>query len=946
MSRLSLNLLGAFCAKLDETPADGFDYDKVRALLAYLAVESDRAHRRDRLAALLWPDQDRRHALQSLSQALYTLRLAIDDHNADPPFLLIKPRTLQFNRASDHWLDTTTLTDALESVRNRQLGTSPDGEGDLNCLRKAVEDYRGDFLAGVAFDGCPDYEEWLVMQRERYRRGVGELLRLLVEGYEGLEESSLALGFAADWLALDPWQEESHRAIIRILAADGQTTAALAQFERCRRILADELGVVPSAETVTLVDRIRRRRAGDGGAQTRLPAMLTPLIGREEELIEIRRLVQEANRRLICLTGPGGSGKTALAIAAASSLAHQYADGVAFVALAPLDSVQGIVPAIAQAVGYAFRHESDTRQQLFDYLRPREMLLVMDNFEHLIAGATVVTELLQTADGIAVLATSRAALNAPQEHLLPVKGLPIPESAPGDVEITGERTEAAKDGSAVTLFLHHVQRRNPDFAPSQSDEKAIIEVCRQVAGMPLAILLAASWGDVLSPSQIASRLAQEPDDQSSAGIDLLTVDWQTLPERQRSMRTVLAQSWVLLSEADQRTLAALAVFRGSFSSEAARRVAGASLKQVRVFVEKSLVQRDGEDRYTIHELLRQYAAERLIADPNWARQAHDRHSQVYAEAVQSWDLALRGKGQKEALQAFAIDIDNVRAAWRHVVEAGATSSIEQMLDGVYSFYEWRSRYETGLTSCRQAIDQISEHSSEHDSEQGVETELVLAQLEVWQGFFQRMLGDVQAATRSTSSGLKRLDRLERTGKDVRIVRAVALYRMGQVAVLDDRDGAESLWRQSLLLFRQAGDHWWKSQVEDAFGMLFFNRGQFEEGLRLLESSLATRRLLDDRRGMAHALRNIGEVYGTHGRIEDSLFVLRESIDLYEQLGDRYGAATSRFESATKLMYSGRFSEVTSLLEKAVERVRSPRSAQFPCHCPSYSGVELHQSRRL
>jgi len=406
------------------------------------------------------------------------------------------------------------------------------------------------------------------------------------------------------------------------------------------------------------------------------------------------------------------------------------------------------------------------------------------------------------------------------------------------------------------------------------------------------------------------------------------------------MRDVLDHSWALLDEADRRIFAALSVFRSGFSAETAKRVAGASLRQLRSFVEKSLLQRVGDDRYAIHELLRQYASEQLDGMPALAAEVRNRHCLTFAEAVHAWNLALRGEEQLNAMEAFVADIDDVRVAWNHGLQVTQTSLLRQMVEGLCSYYEWRSLYESGEAVCRSAIARLEEM----DADDGQ----TIAQLQLWHGVFLRVLGNVKEAARSTSDALARLDRLERTGEDVTIRRAIALHRMAEITGDGDRPKAERLWRQSLLLLRQRGDRWWRSQVEDALGLMLFSFGRPEQARELLESSLAAQRLLGDRRGMARSLTCIAQVLKTQGHTLEALRFDREAVAMCEALGDRYGATRSRFEMATTLMYMGRFAEATPLLQETArdfEELGARKALGFVVHIQGWNYTNLGQYDR-
>ncbi len=265
-----------------------------------------------------------------------------------------------------------------------------------------------------------------------------------------------------------------------------------------------------------------------------------PFVGREKLLGEIRAHLLDPTCRLLTLTGPGGCGKTRLAVETAARLADQFPDGVYFASLAALHSVDSIVPGVAQALEVTFSPEGDPRQQLRDYLRGKTLLLVLDNFEHLLDGAALVGDFLQAAPHIKILVTSRISLNLQGETLLPIPGMTIPDSLPADLADLLQY-------SSVMLFLEGARRVVPGFEPGAADWEPVLRICRLVGGMPLGILLAAAWLRLLSPAEIAAEI-------TAHSLDFLEGEWQEVPERQRSLRAVFDYSWRLLSEREQAHL--------------------------------------------------------------------------------------------------------------------------------------------------------------------------------------------------------------------------------------------------------------------------------------------------------------------------------------------------------------------------------------------------------
>ncbi len=570
IARLCLSLLGAFSVILDGNPIHGLKTAKVRALLAYLAVERARPHRREALVGLLWPNFPESAARTSLRYALTSLRKALGDGQAQSPYLLVAGETIQFNPAGDYWLDVQAFDDRLKPA-------SPTEDGYAR-LEEAVALYRGSFLEGFGLRDSSAFDEWSLLVREQLQRQATQALSRLAGWHGQSGHYEKACDFARQQIELEPWQEDAHRQLMRLLVESGQRPAALAQFETCRRSLAEELGIEPAAETIQLYERIRDGLIDVAPAEEapphNLPAALSPLIGRQGELAEIEERLLDSACRLLTLLGPGGIGKTRLALEAAACLVKYFRQGAYFVPLAPLQSCESIPPAIARSLGFNFSPGGEPFQQLLDYLRKKELLLVLDNFEHLLEGANLIIEILQAAPGVKALVTSREGLNLREEFLLPLGGLDYPEP-----KIQGPLTF-----DAVRLFLEGARRVCPHYRASDEDLAQIGLVCRKVQGMPLAVLLAASWMELLSPVEIAHQV-------SSHSLDFLEADWRDVPARQRSLRLVFDHSWRLLSKSEQQLFASLSVFRGSFSQAAAEAVTGASLRDLLHLVNKSMLAR-------------------------------------------------------------------------------------------------------------------------------------------------------------------------------------------------------------------------------------------------------------------------------------------------------------------------------------------------------------------
>lgn len=712
MPRLFLTLLGTFQVAVDRTPITEFHSNKVRVLLSYLAVEADRPHERSHLATLLWPNLSSEHASTLLRQALHRLGQVLQTAQQSHPPLLVTRQSVQFNPAVDYLLDVTQFTTLIAmaaSHRHRRL------DGCQSCiekLRQAVTLYRGEFLAGFSDMDALPFQEWLLIWRARLSHQFARALDQLASYHAQQGEHDQAIADLRRWLEIEPWREETHRQLMVLLARSGERSAALVQFEQCRQALAADLHMTPTAETVALYRRIQYGALGDGSSlgiapsaphaghalPADLPAQIGPLIGRARELAQIGERLVDVDCRLLTLVGPGGSGKTWLAIAAATAARSAFRDGVIFISLAAVPAVDHIAAELLRGVGLP---EDSAEEQLSSYLQGKEILLVLDSFEHLVAGADLLTRLLRAVRGLTLLVTSRIPLSLEPEWLFSVAGL----ATPPDRRIDGEPV-ILEDYPATQLFLHIARKVRPDFAPDAEQRQAIACVCQVVAGLPLAIRLAAAGVDRYQPSAIVALLRQD--------FDLLTSNMRDTPERHRSMRAVFAGSWQLLITEEQRLLAYCAVFAGAFSSNAVvavceprsilneRSVGKREPGQLRssiislleTLVSKSLVQRIDVGRYELLALVRHYAAERLEATFD-AIAVRTRHSRFYLGLLAYHADLATSPTIGEAAVLLDSELDNIRTAWRWAVAQADLPAIEKSLKALADFSVLRGMYEEG-----------------------------------------------------------------------------------------------------------------------------------------------------------------------------------------------------------------------------------------------------------
>ncbi|MBN1669322.1 MAG: hypothetical protein JW862_19680 [Anaerolineales bacterium] len=535
MAALNLKFLGEFTVQFAGQPLKAFATDKDRALLAYLALESSHPHRRESLVGMFWPQKPEHLARHSLSQALFSLRKLFPLETGLRLFEAT-PKEIQF-RLDDCWLDTR----AFDELNHRVAGHGHDpGFVCRLCthyLEEVADLFRGDLLAGLSLEGCAAFEEWLLLQREFYRQKMLSVLQQLAANHQHLGNYEEAFDYASRWVALDSLDEAAHRQVMRLHSLQGRETAALEQYRVCRDILNRELGFEPQQETTDLYQHIAAHTPVVDLVPAvchNLPSALTPCIGRQVELEKLCLKLADNTCRLLTLLGPGGSGKTCLALEAGWSLLPVFPDGVFLVKLDTRQSHPSLAAIISQVVGLPlsskgkFASLSGRRgiaYQLCSYLKDQQVLLILDGFEGMLTEIDLILEILQRAPAVKVFATSRTRLSLDGEHVYRLDGLGYPSP---------DHHSGLGDYDAIQLFVNVAQRAQPGFALTRENQAAVAELCRLVDGLPLGILLAAAWAGTIEPHQMLKEIQHEP--------DFLSAEWLDLPERHRNLRSTFDYS--------------------------------------------------------------------------------------------------------------------------------------------------------------------------------------------------------------------------------------------------------------------------------------------------------------------------------------------------------------------------------------------------------------------
>ena len=869
---------------------------KAMALLAYLAATQSR-HRREELATLLWPESGQDAAHSALRNAIWILRQS-------PISDLIRADRSSVSLVEGDQL-RVDIARFRELVRSSDLHGHPPAEACSTCapaLREAVDiSSAGPFMQSFSLPNTSGFDDWQIAEREALQRDRIDVLTRLVGFYHRQNELDQALHFARLWLESDPLNEEAHRMTIRFLSNLGRRGEAIRCYERCREILQRELGLEPDRTTVELAEQVRQQPAESDAMlrprnPTNLPSVTSQFVGRRQESAQLRELLTSSESRLVSLVGLGGSGKSRLAVKTGHDLLPTFSDGV-FVIPVPTDERKGhLATAMAEVVKTRLtRGEHDKLEtQLIRGLRDREMLLILDGMERAQEQAPFLVDLLSGAPNLRVLVTSREPMQVGAETVLHLHGLPTP-----DPEADAEDAASA---DAIQLLRVLSRRFDPSFDPTPEDLGGMGSAARLVDGFPLGLELAAAWSRTLPWNKIAARIA--------SSLDFLTSTQRDRPERHRSLRTIFDQTWNLLPEGEQATLRRLAVFEGGFSSDAAEEIAGAPASVLAALVNKCLIRRGSADRYHLHELLRQFARERL----NTEEEKYDTlkaHSAYYLDYVVALFGQLKGRRQNEALQTMRQDLENIRSAWMTAIEIQDVERLKKAASGLFLYYDMRTHFD-------EAAILFSELAQSAETFSPVDP-LLKGYADLLHGWFlhdawpieaeqlvenglaaltEQPFGEVAAlGTIIASYAMKNPDaeaiasRLEqsiafyRSAED-RWGEALALAALSRPTYTVDPEQAETLGRASLRLHREIGDYWGEALILFSLAAYDEEAGRYGQAkVRYTESQRLLQRIGRDVYGVIDCLVCRARLARRLGETEEAAELTNEAGRLARRIGN-------------------------------------------------------------
>jgi predicted ATPase/DNA-binding SARP family transcriptional activator len=920
MSKISIALLGALQVSRDGAPLTQFESVKVRALLAYLAAEAGKPHDRGKLAGLLWPGWPQEAAQKNLRHALYSLRKLL----GDPPYLEANRQSVRLSPGDDCQVDTL----ALEAALNR-LHRDPAQAGSLSSWFEAR---CGPFLDGFTLADSPEYEEWVLSRSAYHNRQMLEAFSLLADWHEALNNLNLAETFARRQLELEPWREEAHQQLMRALARQGQRSQALAQYEACRKALDEGLGAQPGAETTRLHALIQSGQYPAGqyppeptapapaprGFRQRprhnLPRQVTPLVGRERETRELQARL--ASAPLVTITGPGGMGKSRLALHIAETCLERYADGAWWVDLAPLSSPELVPLNIARSVDMVVDAKPEVLSALLAYLQPRQLLVVLDNCEHLVeACAQVADAILRACPQVTLLATSREVLGIVGEALYPLSALSFPDldRLPG--------VEQAAGYAAVHLFALRAEAARPGFKLDAGNILAVAQVCAHLDGIPLAIELAAARVAAMQVEEIAARLGD--------CFALLAAGRRAALPRHQTLRASIEWSYNLLSPAEQRLLQRCSVFAGDWSLEAAEAVGcdqaivpSQVLSLLSQLADKSLVSpsfRAGQPtRYRLLETIQRFAAEKL-AEARLEEDARDHHLLYYLALAERAKGGLRSPEMPRLLELLEAELENIRRAldyalihpgsedWR--LEAGL-----RVASALHFFWHPRNRHAEGLNWLERLLAAEEAARGGHDlPTRRIPWRAKALYVAAWMANYVGNYTRVKKYTKESQKWYRTLGPAGRCGL------AAAQMVEGSRIFYHQGDIQESkrLLEKSRAVFLEEGDLFNASEACLLLGMIAMYSFDYETAQSYDTERLKLAQALGDPDGIAFGQFNLGLLCYRQGNEDRARRLFEQSMEAFRSIHHTFATSLSIYRLIELEGSQGHYARAEELAEELV-----------------------------
>jgi predicted ATPase/DNA-binding SARP family transcriptional activator/predicted negative regulator of RcsB-dependent stress response len=889
---LEARLLGQFEVRMDNKPI-AIPSRPAQSLAAFLLLNPGIEHRREKLAGILWPDATEKNALSNLRHALWRLRAAIESKRSrrtTQPHLLTDDISITWNTKSEYWLDASAL------LRGFAEKTSADEQ------MQALNQYRGELLPGF-------YDDWAVLERERLRSVYEQRMTRLLDRLQEEQRWETLIESAEKWIALGLVPEAAFRAMMIAYSRLGDRSKVAGTWQRLVESLRKDLGVEPSEQSRLLYEELKTggpamvsaaptagKPPAPSAPPNNLPIALTKFIGREREMAEVTQLLETT--RLLTLIGPGGIGKTRLALQVGNSVLERFGEGVWLIELAPLTDPALLVPTVAAALGVKENPSRSIEQVLLEHLKQKRVLLILDNCEHMIDACTrLAAAWLRQTSHLKILVTSREALKVNGEIVSPVPALSLPDAA--------QASEDSVRSEAVRLFVERARFALPSFTVTDAAIDQMAQICRRLDGLALAIELAASRVDMFSLEEINRGTENR--------FQLLTEGNRAAMPRHQTLRACLDWSWDLFSEGEQVLFRRLAVFAGAWTREDAEQVCTDErlmrdqlLDLLASLVRKSAVAvqtREPVSRYRLLDTIRLYAYERMT-QAGEAEQISNQHRDWFLHLVEALDLqAQRNKPTAAWMARLAPEVDNLRAAleWCEKHEGGEGKGL-RLSGALGPFWEKQNALKEGREWLGKFLD-LSKDSSDA---------LARARSLYASGRLAYLQGDHAHAIAFFGQGL------EIEPPDPRLIAQIhsnlgeAFYRL-----LDYQPAAEHL-RRAIELGERIQDPVGVAYAQMQLGNVYHETGDHDRAVASFNGSLQAFREADQQTYIAAALSNLARIHQDRAEYEPAIEGYLEAIQLYENLDNRYGLCIAYDNLSVVYIDLGNYTEAMVYLDRDIQ----------------------------
>ncbi|MBV7336365.1 tetratricopeptide repeat protein [Chloroflexi bacterium TSY] len=954
---------------------------KPLALFIYLAV-TRQIHARDALAAFFWPEMPKGRT--QLRNNIWVIKKSLRDWadrwmDIDRNTVGLHPEADLWLDLTQFHHSLTLSQQQCETPKHPKHEACPDC---LPFLTQAIELCQDQFMAGFTLNDSPAFDEWQFFQREEVTREMTAALDKLIRYHRAEADFDQAIAYARRRLQLDPLHEPVHQLLMHLYVESGQRSAAYRQYQECERILDAELNLPPQEETRQLYEAIRSHQLPEvlteplstgtlspsikkgsvlnsslspepletfatstagmhsvagktANAQQFLYTtsidqidrsigglleQLTPLVGRDEVCSAIQSQLSHSTGRLMTLVGPGGIGKTRLALQVAANLLDNFADGCHVVSLAAIRAGSQVLSAIAQTLGVHEQANQSRQEQIEEFLREQELLLVLDNFEQVIDAAPQIVSLVKAAPKLKVLVTSRERLRVSIEDVYPVPSLGLPSA------VESQPPEALSQFESVQLFIARAQAARSDFVVDQNTAPAIAEICARLDGLPLAIELAAARVRLFSPAALLERLTQS----ERASLKLLRSRTRETPERHRALRNTIAWSYDLLNAAEQALFRRLSVFVGGCTLEAAEAVCSSAgdltvtvdeeyvLDLLESLIDKSLVihqlQEDGNPRFMMLETIREFGLESLASEGEEFA-IHQQHANFFIQLSANAQIEQESPNSPQVLKRFMSDYNNVRATMRWVLAHGQIANCLHLCHTLLDF--WLFGY---LVEAQEYVMAVVHLAAGSMPTPNYVNTLVSA------GYLAYVLGEDQKAQHFFEQGLSMSRELGGAGHVKKLTTALGL--LGNIRF--DRgnyDGWIQAHQESLAIARKENHEWSYAMVLSHMGTLTLRLGNYADARKWLEESLEIQQRVGQQMAISLMFCHLATFYLHTDDFDQAESFLVKSMSLASEINDRSMIALCQVRLGQLAILEAQYEKADRLLKEALIEHRYTQQAR-------------------